>query len=290
VADASQKLARHDPAHPRNRHQIFHTLGQFRIVLQKPPDLSCRLKDLLLVKFQAVEQLIQFKACRSRTRKLTQLTLHYKRPLTAGPSLRKLNPFHEKQRFNPLLHPYHLAHQHIAQLSEMTKLTINHRGNMNALQLSPAKILRQRPTIESVGLHSLSWRFGNHRRRGHQARVALSHDSIIQSIPRRSSFVAKGHLLIGKVFANVVKQMLHAVRHAQGLNQSLMIGKCHRDASLVHVQSRKNIIVPRNKPLASHRSSSSIQWLKFSPLYLLWRTHGEPRHPSYKSQDERRSY
>ena len=125
VADASQKLARHDPAHPRNRHQIFHTLGQFRIVLQKPPDLSCRLKDLLLVKFQAVEQLIQFKACRSRTRKLTQLTLHYKRPLTAGRCLRKLNPFHEQQRFNPLLHPYHLAHQHIAQLSEMTKLTIN---------------------------------------------------------------------------------------------------------------------------------------------------------------------
>src|ERR1700756_3770780 len=161
---------------------------------------------------------------------------------------------------------------------------------MNALQLSPAKILRQRPTIKPVGLHSLSWRFGNHRRRGHQARVALSHDSIIQSIPRRSSFVAKGHLLIGKVSANVVKQMLHAVRHAQGLNQSLMIGKCHRDASLVHVQSRKNIIVPRNKPLASHRSSSSIQWLKFSPLYLLWRTHGEPRHPSYKSHHERNGY
>src|SRR5690348_4227860 len=49
----------------------------------------------------------------------------------------------------------------------------------------------------------------------------------------------------------------------------------------------KNIIVPRNKPLASHRSSSSIQWLKSSPLYLLWRTHGEPRHPSYKSHHER---
>ena len=76
-------------------------------------------------------------------------------------------------------------------------------------------------TVKPVGLHSLSWRLGNHRRRGHQARVALGHYSIIQSIPRRSSFVAKGYLLIGKVFANVVKQMLYAVRHAQGLNRIL---------------------------------------------------------------------
>src|SRR6266542_6282916 len=63
-----------------------------------------------------------------------------------------------------------------------------------------------------------------------------------------------------------------------------MIRESHRDASLVDVQSRKHIIVPRDKCLASHRSASLIQWLKFQPLYRLLGTRGEPRHPSYKSQ------
>src|SRR6266545_3994412 len=62
-----------------------------------------------------------------------------------------------------------------------------------------------------------------------------------------------------------------------------MIRESHRDASLVDVQSRKHIIVPRDKCLASHRSASLIQWLKFQPLYRLLGTRGEPRHPSYKS-------
>src|SRR6266478_670897 len=160
---------------------------------------------------------------------------------------------------------------------------------MNALQLPPAKVLRQRPTIQPIGLHSLSWRFGDHRRRGDQAGVALGHNPIIQSIPRGSSLVHKGHLLIGKVLANVIQQVLCTIRHAQGLKESVMISKGHRDASLVHVQSRKHIVVPRNKCLASHRSTSLIQWLKFPPLYLLLSTRGEPRHPSYKSQHERKS-
>src|SRR6266542_1185278 len=64
-----------------------------------------------------------------------------------------------------------------------------------------------------------------------------------------------------------------------------MIRESHRDASLVDVQSRKHIIVPRDKCLASHRSASLIQWLKFQPLYRLLGTRGEPRHPSYKSQE-----
>src|SRR6266508_3898243 len=66
-----------------------------------------------------------------------------------------------------------------------------------------------------------------------------------------------------------------------------MIRESHRDASLVDLQSRKHIIVPRDKCLASHRSASLIQWLKFQPLYRLLGTRGEPRHPSYKSQGER---
>src|SRR6266850_5356805 len=287
IANAGQKLAGGNPADAGKRHQILHTLRQFGIVLAVTANLSYRLKDLLLVKLQAVEQLIQFKAHRPRAGKLTEFILHSTRPLTAGGSRGKLDPFEEQQRFNPLLHPHQLAHQHIAQLSEMAKLAIHGSGNMNALQLSPTKTLRQRPTVKPIGLHSLSWRFGNHRRRGDQARVALGHNPIIQSIPCGSSLVHKGHLLIGKVLANVVKQVLCTIRHAQGLKESVMISKGHRDASLVHVQSRKHIVVPRNKCLASHRSASLIQWLKFPPLYLLLSTRGEPRHPSYKSQHER---
>src|SRR4030095_14880735 len=229
--------------------------------------------------------LIQLKAHRPRAGKLTEFILHYTRPLTAGGSRGKLDPFEEQQRFNPLLHPHQLAHQHITQLSEMAKLAIHGRGNMNAFQLSPTKTLRQRPTVKPIGLHSLSWRFGDHRRRGDQAGIALGHNPIIQSIPCGSSLVHKGHLLIGKVLTHVVKQVLYTIRHAQGFKESVMISKCHRDASLVHVQSRKHIVVPRDKCLASHRSASLIQWLKFPPLYLLLGTRGEPRHPSYKSQE-----
>ena len=287
IADAGQELAGGNPADAGKCHQILHTLKQLGIVLAETANLSYRLKNLLLVKLQSVKQLIQLKAHRPRAGKLAQFILHQERPLTARRSGRKLDPFEEQQRFNPLLHPGQLAHQHIAQLSEMAKLAIQQRGNMNALQLPPAKVLRQRPTIQPIGLHSLSWRFGDHRRRGDQAGVALGHNPIIQSIPRGSSLVHKGHLLIGKVLANVIQQVLCTIRHAQGLKESVMISKGHRDASLVHVQSRKHIVVPRNKCLASHRSASLIQWLKFPPLYLLLSTRGEPRHPSYKSHHER---
>jgi hypothetical protein len=64
IPDAGQKLARHNPADAGNRHQVLYTLGQLWIILKKAADLSGRLKDLLLVKFQAVEQLIRFKARR----------------------------------------------------------------------------------------------------------------------------------------------------------------------------------------------------------------------------------
>src|SRR5688572_31608431 len=90
------------------------------------------------------------------------------------------------------------------------------------------------------------------------------------------------------MLAHVAHKMLHTVRHAQRFNQSLMIGKSHRDASLVHIQSGKYIVVTRYKCLASHRSASLIQWLTLPPLYRLLSTRGELRHPSYKSQHERK--
>jgi hypothetical protein len=71
-------------------------------------------------------------------------------------------------------------------------------------------------------------------------------------------------------------------------NSPFILREAHRDASLVHVRSRKHIVLPRNEDLASDRSASLMQWLIFQPLYLLLSTRGEPRHPSYKSQDERR--
>src|SRR4029453_8825872 len=271
---------------PDTLHHILDTLGQFRIVLAEVANLSGRLKDLLLVKLQAVKQLIKLKAHGRGTGKLSQFILHHERPLATGRSGGKLHPFHEQKRFDALLHPHHLAHNGVAQLGEVTKLAIKRARNMDPFELSATQILRQSDTVKPIGLHSLSWRFGNHRWRGDQAPIVFRHQPIIQSVACGSSLIGKDDLLIGKMLAHVVHKMLRAVRHAQRFTQSLMIGKSHRDATLVHIESRKNIVVPRYKCLASHRSASLIQWLKFQPLYRLLSTRGEPRHPSYKSQDK----
>src|SRR6266542_1142202 len=284
ITNSCQRLAGHNPADARHTHHILDTLGQFRIVLAEAADLSGRLKHLFLVKLQAVKQLIKLKAHGRGTGKLSQFILHHERPLATGRSWGKLHPFHKQQRFDALLHTHHLAHNGVAQLGEVTKLAIKRGRNMDPFELSATQILRQSDTVKPIGLHSLSWRFGNHRWRGDQAPIVFRHQPIIQSVACRSSLIGKDDLLIGKMLAHVVHKMLRAVRHAQRFKQSLMIGKSHRDATLVHIESGKNIVVPRYKCLASHRSASLIQWLKFQPLYRLLSTRGEPRHPSYKSQ------
>jgi hypothetical protein len=77
IADTGQKLAGHNPADPRHTHHILDTLGQFRIVLAEAADLSGSLKDLLLVKLQAVKQLIKLKAHGRGSGKLSQFVLHH---------------------------------------------------------------------------------------------------------------------------------------------------------------------------------------------------------------------
>ena len=84
IADPGQKLAGHNPADPRHRHHILDTPRQFGIVLTETADLLGRLKNLLFIKIQAVEQLIELKAHGRRTRKCPQLLFHDQRPLTAG--------------------------------------------------------------------------------------------------------------------------------------------------------------------------------------------------------------
>ena len=84
---------------------------------------------------------------------------------------------------------------------------------MNAFELSPTKILRQQPAVQSIGLHPLSWCFRYHR--------------------------GKRHLLIGKVLAHVTDKMFHAIWHAQRFKQPLVIGKSYRDAPFVNVQPAK---------------------------------------------------
>ena len=72
---------------------------------------------------------------------------------------------------------------------------------MNAFQLSTTQILRQPSTIESIGLHSLTWSSGDHRGRNHQTSIPFRYNPIVQSIACGSSFIGKGYLLIGKVLA-----------------------------------------------------------------------------------------
>jgi len=66
-----------------------------------------------------------------------------------------------------------------------------------------------------------------------------------------------------------------------------MISKGHRAAPLVHIQSRKHIVVPSYKGMVPHRSASLAQWLSVPPLYKSTRC--TARHPSYKSQDRLRA-
>src|SRR5262249_28688383 len=152
--------------------------------LAKAADLSGRLKDLLLIKLQTVEQPIELKAHGARTGKFPQFLFDQERPLAAGRSWGKLQSFHEQQRFNALFHSHHLADQGIAQLGQMAQLPIQGSWNMDAFELSATKILRDPSTIEPIGLHSLSWGFGNHRRRSDQARVSLGLQPIIQCVAR----------------------------------------------------------------------------------------------------------
>src|SRR4029450_1808801 len=153
---------------------------------------------------------------------------------------------------------------------------------MNAFQLSSTQTFRQSFTVEPIGLHPLSWSSGDHRWSGDQARISLSRQPIIQPVPRWSSLIDKGHLLIRKVVAYMVQQVLHFIRHAQGSDESLVSTKSCRDALFVHVQSGKHIILPGDKCLVSHLSASFGQCLLFQALYQSTRI--ENRHPSYKSQ------
>src|SRR5207249_1146119 len=80
IPDAGQKLTGHNPADARHTHHILDTLGQFRIVLAEAADLSGRLKDLLLVKLQAVQQLIKLKAHGRGAKEFSQFVFDHERP------------------------------------------------------------------------------------------------------------------------------------------------------------------------------------------------------------------
>src|SRR5258705_3092779 len=256
VPDTGHHLAGHDPADPGKRFEIVYTLRQFRVVLTKAANLTGGLKDLFLSKLQVVQQLIELKAHHRRAGKLSQLGFDQKRPLAAGGSRGKLQPFHQQQRFDALLHRHHLADQSVAQLSQVTQLPVQGRGNMDALELSGAQILCQSRAVEPIGLHSSSWRFGDHRWRGNPARVPLSDQPVIQSIARRSRLIGKGYFLIAIVLANMVYKILNIVRHAHRLHRSLMIGKGHRDTFLVHIESAKHVVIPSDESFDFHLSAS----------------------------------
>ena len=75
IADAGQELAGGNPADAGKCHQILHTLRQFGIVLAVTANLSYRLKNLLLVKLQAVKQLISLKRTVPEQASLRSLSL-----------------------------------------------------------------------------------------------------------------------------------------------------------------------------------------------------------------------
>src|SRR5262249_3199393 len=151
VSNTGQKLARHNPADPRDAHQVLHRLRQLFILFTKPANLFATVDHLLFTKFQTVEQLIELKTNTTGTLKLSHLSLDAQRPLPADSRWGKLNAFEQQQSFNPLLVRGCLSHHRVAQLGEVAQLAIDLRGNMNAFELSPAQALRQSSTVEPVG-------------------------------------------------------------------------------------------------------------------------------------------
>ena len=92
---------------------------------------------------------------------------------------------------------------------------------MNAFELSPTKILRDTSAIEPIGLHSLSWGFGDHRRGSHQAGVGLGRKPVIQPVARRARLIGKGNPLRGEVLAYELRELLHTIGHAQRSDEVL---------------------------------------------------------------------
>lgn len=146
----------------------------------------------------------------------------------------------------------------------------------------PAQALGQCSTVEPVGLDSFSWSSRDHRRSGDQTPITFSRKPIIQTVACWSSLIDKGNLLLCKVFAHVIQQVIHFVRHLQRPDKSSPIGKSRRDTLFAHIQSGKHIIVLRYETFLLHLSASLAQRLVFGPLYQS--TRDEDRQPSYKSQ------
>ena len=259
VSNARQKLASHNPADPRDAHQVGNGLRQFGIFFTEPANLFGTAQHLLFSKLQTVEQLIKLKTYATRARKLSQLSLHPQCPLAAGSSRGKVDAFEQQQGFDPLLVSGCLASHRVAQLRQVTKLAIYRRGNMNAFELSPAQTLGQSSAVKPVGLHSVSWSSGDHRWSGDHAAITVSRKPIIQPVPRRSSLIDKGNPLIGKVLAHVIEQVLHTVRHLQRSDKSMVTRKSRRDTLFTYIQSGKHIILLGYEPRVSQQPASDLR-------------------------------
>lgn len=98
VSNPGQKLTGHNPADPRDAHQVLNRLRQLLILFAEPANLLGAAQHLLFRKFQTVEQLIELKTHRARTLKLSQLSLDPERPLPARSSCRKVDAFEQQHR------------------------------------------------------------------------------------------------------------------------------------------------------------------------------------------------
>jgi len=150
----------------------------------------------------------------------------------------------------------------------------------------PRKLSDKALTVEPIGLHPLSWSSGIIDGAADQARIPLSRKPIIQPVPRGSSLIDKGHLLIRKV----LRTWFSRSSTLYGMLKDRMNPWCPlkvcRDALLSTSSPANTIILPGDKRLVSHLSASFAQCLLFQALYQSTRI--ENRHPSYKSQDERK--
>jgi len=106
---------------------------------------------------------------------------------------------------------------------------------------------------------------GGSSRSGDQARIPLSRKPIIQPVPRGSSLIDKGHLLIRKVVAYMVQQVL-LYTACQGSDESLVSTKVPR-CSFCLRPVRQNTSYSRGQTSCLSSSASFAQCLLFQALY-----------------------
>src|SRR3954463_995132 len=150
VAQTCHQMRTDNPPNARQTQQQIDGLLQLCILEAVATNLFGGGGRGLKMEVQRVEQIIQLKSHRLRTRQSLQLAHCPRRPFLLR--VRKRDRFVKQQRLDAQLTGAQLPHMRVAQLHQMAQIAIGACRHVNAAQLSTAQAFRKLPAIESVGL------------------------------------------------------------------------------------------------------------------------------------------